>query len=119
MYDTKEEKPIHNFNGFNDLEMEKCMYMFKILREKFELNLWNDKSTWLAGNQNSGYAWIYGENLPVSFYMPINCDLVPSDIYVLWTNPEDGEEIEESLANFSNMDGIYSWVEELAADENN
>jgi hypothetical protein len=45
--------------------------------------------------------------------MEINCDLVRDDIYVLWSNPEDGEEIEERLTNFNNLKEIYEWVQEL------
>jgi hypothetical protein len=45
--------------------------------------------------------------------MPINCDLKREDVYVLWTNHQTGEEIEESLEAFNDLKDIYEWVNKL------
>lgn len=92
-------------------EAEKIMYIFKAVRQCLGETLWGNAMTGV--NPNSGYSWVWSEDYPVSFYMPINCELQPNDVYVLWSNPEDGEEHERQLTDFHSMDDIYSWVEEL------
>ena len=71
----------------------------------------------LAVNPNSGYTYLWLEDYSFTLYMPISCELKKSDVYVLWTNPETGEEIEESLSEFSDLDDIYNWIETLEAEE--
>jgi len=46
-------------------------------------------------------------------YMPINCDLKKEDVYVLHYNYESGEEIEECLSIFENLDDIEQWSDRL------
>ncbi len=45
--------------------------------------------------------------------MPINCNLVKTDIWALWTNPEDGEEIEMRLGNCTTLNMLEEWAQEL------
>jgi hypothetical protein len=35
------------------------------------------------------------------------------DVYVLWTNYQTGEEIEESLSEFNDLEDINQWVTKL------
>jgi hypothetical protein len=44
--------------------------------------------------------------------MPINCELVKSDIVALWTNSENGEECEFNLKTDTTLFDIESWTEE-------
>lgn len=69
-------------------------------------------------NPNSGHTYLWSENYGFTLYMEINCDLVIDDIYVLWSNPEDGEEIESRLTNFNNLNDIYRWLQELENEYN-
>lgn len=97
-------------------EFEKISYIFKAVRERFGIDLW-EKGTYVGVNPNSGYSWVWNENYPVSWYMPINCELRHEDVYALWSNPEDGEEHENEISNFSTADEIWKWVDELSGDE--
>jgi hypothetical protein len=45
--------------------------------------------------------------------MPINCELKREDVRVLWTNFDNGEEIEKPLHEFRDFDEIETWIEEL------
>lgn len=91
-------------------EAEKIMYIFKALRQRLNLDLWGEAETGV--NPNSGYSWVWSEDYPVSFYMPINCDLQESDVWVLWSNPENGDEQEAQLTDFNSVEDIYDWVKE-------
>jgi hypothetical protein len=64
-------------------------------------------------NQNSGNTFMWLEDYDFCLYMPINCELQESDIWVIWTNPEDGEEVEKTLDEFSGLDEIEQWTQEL------
>lgn len=68
-------------------------------------------------NQNSGYTYYYHEDLNFCLYMPIDCDCVVQDVYVMYTSFEDGEEFSKSLADFAfNSDVIRSieiWIESI------
>lgn len=67
----------------------------------------------IAVNQNSGYTYLWLEDYDFTLYMPINCELQKSDIWVLWTNPEDGEETEETLDEFNGLSDIEAWTQKL------
>ena len=96
-------------------EFEKISYIFKAVRERFGIDLW-EKGTLVGVNPNSGYSWVWNENYPVSWYMPINCELRHEDVYALWSNPDDGDEHENEISNFSTADEIWKWVDELSGD---
>ena len=66
-----------------------------------------------AVNKNSGYVYVWSENYSFSLYMPINCELVKSDIYALWTNSINGNEEEMSLTNNTTLKEIDEWAESL------
>lgn len=95
-------------------EAEKIMYIFKAVRNVLGLQLWGEAQTGV--NPNSGYSWVWSEDYPVSFYMPISCEIRPEDVYVLWSNPDNGDETEAQLTDFHSIDDIYKWVEELEAE---
>ena len=66
-------------------------------------------------NMNSGNVYLWLEDYDFTLYMPISCELQESNIWVLWTNPEDGEETEKTLDEFGNnkLYNIEKWTEEL------
>ena len=71
----------------------------------------------VAVNTTSGYVYIWSENYNFSLYMPISCELVKTDIYALWTNLEDGEEIEMPLKEDTTLKDIEEWSESLEKGE--
>lgn len=72
----------------------------------------------IAVNPNSGYTYLWCEDYNFCLYMPIYCTLSAENVFVMWSNPETGEEIEESLFKFINsnddtLEGIQEWTEQL------
>lgn len=100
--------------NIGEWEAEKIMYIFKAVRRVLGIDLWGESYTGV--NPNSGYSWVWSEDYPVSFYMPIQCELTPDDVYVMWTNPNDGEEHELELTKFNSLDSLYQWVEKLESE---
>lgn len=100
-----------NFKNLGSWETEKALYLCKVAKSTLDWDL-TDYGT-CDVNPNSGYTYLWLESQPVCLYMEINCKLSESDIWVMWTNPENGEEVEESLDKFESMIEIYKWVEDL------
>ena len=61
-------------------------------------------------NQNSGYVYLWLEDYPFTLFIDLGSD----DIQALWSNPNDGEEIEISVGNMSLYD-LENWAHELYA----
>lgn len=98
-------------------EFEKISYIFRAVRERFGIDLWCH-GTQVGVNPHSGYSWVWNEDYPVSWYMPINCELRHEDVYALWSNPEDGQEHECEISAFNSADDIWAWVDELQEGDN-
>ena len=64
-------------------------------------------------NQNSGYTYLWLEDYSFCLYMPINCKLVKTDIWAIWSDPEDGEEHEMQLEAGTRLSDIEDWAEGL------
>jgi hypothetical protein len=96
-------------NDMCDWEREKAMYLIKIAQE---LGMKTEGYGELAVNENSGYTYLWLEDYPFTLYLPISCELTKNDVYALWTNSDDGEEIEIELGD-KTLDELYSWVDEL------
>jgi hypothetical protein len=47
--------------------------------------------------------------------MPINCELVKTDISAIWSNPENGEEEEYDLKADTTLNDLEEWCQELQA----
>jgi hypothetical protein len=45
--------------------------------------------------------------------MEIDCRLNENDVWVLFTDLEDGEETERRLSEFESIEDIYEWIESL------
>lgn len=67
----------------------------------------------VAVNKNSGYVYVWSEMHNFSLYMPINCELIKTDIYALWTNSNNGNEEEMSLKEDTTLKDIEDWCESL------
>ena len=92
-------------------ERKKAIYLMNIAENKLNMNL-NGYGE-IGVNNNTGYTYLWCEDYNFTLYMAINCNLIESDVYVLYTDFTDGEETEESLANFDNLEQIYDWCEEI------
>lgn len=101
---------MNNLNTLTNWERQKAIY---ILHQAEQFGFETTKETQLGVNLNSGNTWVWDEYWSVCLYMPINCELRMRDIWVCWTNPEDGEEHEESLGSFSDIDELQYWVAQL------
>lgn len=99
-----------HFDTMTNWEREKAQF---ILRCSLNLGMRIDGYGELALNQFSGNVYLWLEDYPFALYMPINCDLSTEDVFVLWTDTNDGTEHEMSLSNFSDLEDIYQWCNEL------
>ena len=102
-----------DYSKLNDMcewEREKAMYLIKVAKD---LNMNTNGYGELSVNNNSGYTYLWLEDYMFTLYMPITCDLQKSDIYALWTNFNNGEEIEMSLDESTTLEDLEEWVSEL------
>lgn len=98
-------------------ELEKALYLIQTANSlKMDLD---DVITDV--NNNSGYVYLYNEFYNFCLYMNINCELKKSDVYVIFTDIETGEETEENLSTFKDLKDIQNWCYnlELANIQNN
>ena len=100
-----------NYDKMGKWELEKAIFL-----QKTAVDLGMDVSGYgeVAVNQNSGYTYLWLEDYQFTLYMPINCDLKKSDIWALWTNPNDGEEIEYHLTSGTTLKTLEAWAEKLS-----
>lgn len=73
----------------------KATYLLHILAQMKKM----DGHIQIGVNPYSGYTWVYSENDDICLYMPISCELRMDDVYILYSCPEDGEEIETELGD--------------------
>lgn len=59
----------------------------------------------------SGYVYLWLEDYPFTLFIDLGSD----DIQALWSNPNDGEEIEISVGNMSLYD-LENWAHKLYAE---
>lgn len=100
-----------NYNNLNNMctwERKKAIYLLEVA-ENLGMNI--EGYGEIAVNQNSGYTYLWLEDYNFTLYMPITCDLKKEDIWIMYTNFNNGDEIEISLDNMS-LEDIYQWVEE-------
>lgn len=100
-----------NYEGMCKWELEKAIFL-----QKTAVDLGMDISGYGEAdvNPNSGYTYLWLEDYQFTLYMPINCELKKTDIWALWTNPEDGEEVNMQLRNNTTLNTLEQWAEKLA-----
>ena len=103
-----------DFTKLEGWELTKAIYL---IQKAKELGMSLDGYGEIAVNQNSGYTYIWSEDYPFTLYMPIDCKLCNEDVYVMYTDSYNGDEVEKSLSEFNGIDEIYTWVGML--EENN
>ena len=87
-------------------ELEKAIYLIQTAN-KLGMNL--DYAI-TDVNNSSGYVYLYSEDYDFTLYMDINCELVLKDVYVLYTDMNNGEETQISLSELLNLKHIEIWV---------
>jgi hypothetical protein len=96
-----------NYETMTSWEIEKASYIILTAKELgMDLNSYGEVNV----NLNSGYTYLWLEDYDFSLYMPINCELKREDVYVLHTDFETGEEVEESLIHFESINDINEWI---------
>ena len=100
-----------NYEKMGKWELEKAIFL-----QSVAVKLGMDVSGYgeVAVNPNSGYTYLWLEDYNFCLYMPINCDLVKSDVLAMWTSPEDGTEEEKSLEDGTTLNDLEEWAEELS-----
>ena len=96
-----------NFCGW---EMTKALFILSVANV-MEINLSSYGE--LAVNNNSGYTYLWLEDYGFTLYMPINCKLEKSEIYVSFLSNLNNDEIERPLTEFDNLYKIEKWIEQL------
>jgi hypothetical protein len=102
-----------DFESLNTMcgwERQKAMFLIQIAEQ---LGMDIDGYGQIGVNNNSGYTYLWLEDYSFTLYMPINCDLKKTDVSALWTNPEDGEEIEFDLKPNTDLDDLEKWANDL------
>ena len=97
-----------------DWERKKAIFLMRVAEE---LGMNTPSYGEVAVNQNSGYTYIWSEDYNFSLYMPINCELIKTDVVALWTNSEDGEEREYNLTMDTTLKDIETWTAEQEAQQ--
>jgi len=97
-------------NKLSIWELQKAMYLITCAND---LNMTLSDLTYIDVNIHSGYTYLYDENYNFTLYMPINCDLIKSDVYVLYCDNHNGDETETTLNTFINLKEIEIWCDEV------
>lgn len=92
-------------------ERKKAIYLMEVAENY--LNIDTSGYGEVNVNQYSGHTYIWLEDYLFTLYLPISCELQIDDVMVLFTDFETGEEHEESLSEFNNIDQINEWIEKL------
>lgn len=64
-------------------------------------------------NQSSGNTYLWLEDYNFCLFMPINCELVKSDIYASYSCPINGEETELALEDKTTLKDLEKWASKL------
>ena len=98
----------YKLNEMCQWERQKAMFLINVAENELKMNL--EGYGEVSVNQNSGYTYLWVEDYPFTLYMPIDCNLNLNDVYVLWTNSDNGEEIEMVLGN-ETLEDVNKFVE--------
>lgn len=100
-----------NYDGMCKLELEKAIFL-----QKTAVDLGMDVSGYgeVNVNPNNGYTYLWLEDYQFTLYMPISCELKKTDVRALWTNPDDGEDVEMQLKNRTTLNTLEQWAKKLA-----
>jgi len=99
-----------DFTKLEGWELTKAIYLVQCAKKLcMNLNSYGE----IAVNPNSGYTYLWSEDYPFTLYMEIDCRLNENDVWVQFTDLEDGEETKRRLSEFESIEDIYEWIESL------
>jgi hypothetical protein len=95
-----------NFDNFKGYDLSKAIYLIQTAR-----NLGMDLrgAGKIEVNNKTGYTDLILDDYGFTLYMPIDCRLNENDVWVLFIDLDNGEEHEERLSNFSDLEEIEEW----------
>lgn len=99
-----------NYSNMCKWETEKAIFL-----QKTAVDLGMDVTGYgmVIVNKNSGYTYLWLEDYQFTLYLPINCDLVKTDVVALWSNPEDGGEYEYEFTRGTKLTDLELFVERM------
>lgn len=92
---------------------EKIAVIILEAKRRFGLELWA-KHAQAGVNPHSGNTWVWNEDVPVSFFLPIGKN-TPDCIRLCYIG--ENEEYLAYLTDFATLDEVYAWVQKIAEDE--
>ena len=95
-----------NFENFQGWELSKAIYLIQVARD-LGMDLRGSGS--LEVNNKTGFTDLILDDYGFTLYMNKDCRLNENDVWVLLTNLDNGEEYEERLSNFSDLEEIEEW----------
>lgn len=99
-----------NYEKMCKWELEKAVFLQKIAVD-LDMNLTGYGE--VSVNPNSGFTYLWLEDYPFCLYMPINCDLIKTDVCAIWVNMENGDEEEFDLEGDTTLSDLEEWVNDL------
>jgi hypothetical protein len=102
-----------DYKNMGKWETEKAIFL-----QKTAVDLGMDLTGYgmVAVNPNSGYTYLWLEDYQFTLYMPISCELKKTDVWALWSDPEDGEETEMQLKNKTTLNDLNEFVDSCETD---
>jgi len=76
-----------------------------LITKAAELGMQLDRYGFADENKNSGNVYLWLEDCPFTLYI----GLVSDNVYALWSNPNDGEEIELDISKM-NLSQLEDWA---------
>ncbi len=100
-----------NYESLVAWEQQKAVYL---QRTALSLGMDLDGHGDIGVNRHSGYTYLWMEEYSFVLYMPIHCELQPSDVWVMYMDSETGEEYEDTLDSIGDtIHALEAWVDSL------
>lgn len=99
-----------NYKEMDRWESEKAVFLQKTA---IELGMDVSGKGTVDVSPNSGYVYLWLEDYSFTLYMPISCELIKTNVSAIWSNPQDGEEMEFNLRKPTTLRHLEEWAERL------
>ena len=100
-----------NFKNMGEWETEKALFLCNEAR-KLDMDI--SGYGFCDVNPNSGNTYLWLEDYNFCLFMPINCDLVKTDIQACYSCPIDGEEDFIDLEDGTTLQDLEKWASKLS-----
>jgi len=101
---------LDNINTMVGWEQRKAFYLIQIAQE-LGMNISGYGE--IGVNNNSGYTYLWLEDYMFTLFMHIDCELTKTNVWAIWSNPEDGTEEEMELESSTTLQDLEDWADEL------